>query len=176
MNDQIFSGRDVTKTNTTRIDAFTSPFGPLGLVAEGDIRFYRTASRPHTVQSEFDIEEIDTLPNVDIVYHYQNMTRVADDAFVASGVKGIIHAGFGDGSVPDALTGPLNDIRAKGVFIVRASRTGSGVVIRNAASNDDKNDWVVVDDQNPQKARLLLALALTKTNDTKELQKIFWKY
>jgi glutamin-(asparagin-)ase len=67
-------------------------------------------------------------------------------------------------------------VRSKGLQVVRATRTGSGVVIRNGEQNDDKFDWVVTDDQNAQKARILTALALTKTNDSKELQKILWKY
>jgi glutamin-(asparagin-)ase len=71
---------------------------------------------------------------------------------------------------------PLKAAQAKGVQIVRASRTGSGVVVRNAEQPDDKYGWVVTDDQLPQKARILTALALTKTNDPKALQEIFWKY
>ncbi|WP_431099075.1 asparaginase [Polaromonas aquatica] len=176
MNDEIHSARDVTKTNATRVDTFKSPYGPLGLVIEGQARFYRALIRPHTVQSEFDIDKIQTLPQVDIAYGYQNMNRAAYDALVVSGAKGIIHAGVGAGSVPEYMAGPLNEIRGKGVFVVRATRTGSGVVIRNNSVKDDVNDWLVVDDQNPQKARILLALALTKTRDTKELQKIFWRY
>jgi glutamin-(asparagin-)ase len=42
--------------------------------------------------------------------------------------------------------------------------------------SDDRYDWIAVDDQNPQKARLLLALALTLTDDTSALQRIFWTY
>lgn len=176
MNDEIHSARDVTKTNATRVDTFKSPYGPLGLVVEGQARFYRAPIRPHTVQSEFDLDKIQALPQVDIAYGYQNMSRTAYDALVASGAKAIIHAGVGGGSVPEYMVGPLNEIRGKGVFVVRATRTGSGVVIRNNSVKDDANDWLVVDDQNPPKARLLLALALTKTTDTKELQKIFLKY
>ncbi len=67
-------------------------------------------------------------------------------------------------------------MRAKGVFVVRTTRTGSGALVRNGETNDDKNDYVVVDDQNPAKARILTALALTKTTDTKELQRLLWKY
>ena len=53
---------------------------------------------------------------------------------------------------------------------------GSGIVVRNAEQPDDKYNWIVTDDQLPQKARILTALALTKTNDPKALQQIFWKY
>lgn len=90
------------------------------------------------------------------------------------GAKAIIHAG--NGNVADYITDTLREIRSKGVFIVRASRTGSGVVVRNGEAPDDKYDWLVTGDQNPQKARLFMALALTKTTDTKQLQQILWKY
>ena len=49
-------------------------------------------------------------------------------------------------------------------------------MIRNGEQPDDKYDWIVTDDQIAQKARILMALALTKTNDPKALQEIFWKY
>ncbi|MEP7246224.1 MAG: L-asparaginase, partial [Gammaproteobacteria bacterium] len=84
--------------------------------------------------------------------------------------------GFGDGNIADYLDAAIKEVRAKGVFIVRATRTGSGAVVRNAEINDDENDYVVVDDQSPAKARILMALALTKTTDTREIQRMFLKY
>ena len=63
-----------------------------------------------------------------------------------------------------------------GVVIVRASRVGQGIVARNGEADDDKLDFVVSDTLNAQKARILLMLALTKTTDTKEIQKMFWEY
>jgi glutamin-(asparagin-)ase len=176
MNDEIHSARDVTKTNSLKVETFKSLYGPLGMVIEGQVRFYRAPIRPHTLQSEFDIDQIKSLPEVNVVYTHGNMNRVPYDAYVAAGSKAIIHAGFGNGSIPDYLDPVLKEVRAKGVFIVRTTRTGSGAVVRNGETNDDKNDYIVVDDQNPAKARLLMALALTKTSDTRELQQIFWKY
>jgi glutamin-(asparagin-)ase len=176
LNDEIQSGRDVTKSNTFKVETFRSPFGPLGYVVEGRTLFYRLPARPHTTQTEWDIDKLDKLPEVAIVYGYGNVNRAALDASVASGAKAIVYAATGNGSVGESMVEPLKEARAKGVHIVRASRTGSGVVIRNGEQPDDKYDWLVVDDQLPQKARILMALALTKTNDTKELQKILWKY
>jgi len=176
MNDEIHSARDVTKTNSVKVETFHSLYGPLGTVVEGEPRFYRAPIRPHTLQTEFDIDEIKSLPKVDVVYSYGNMSRAPYDAFVASGTKAIIHAGFGDGSISDYLEAAIKEVRAKGVLIVRATRTGSGAVVRNAEVDDDKNDYVVVDDQSPAKARILMSLALTKTTDTRELQRIFLKY
>ena len=93
-----------------------------------------------------------------------------------SGVKALIHAGTGNGSVADRIVPALQKLRGDGVQIIRSSRVPDGFVIRNAEQPDDKYDWVVAHDLNPQKARILAMVALTKTNDTKELQRIFWEY
>jgi glutamin-(asparagin-)ase len=176
MNDEIHSARDVTKSSSVKVEAFKSLYGPLGAIVEGQPRFYRSPNRPHTTQTEFDIDKLQSLPEVNVVYTHGNMNRLAIDAFVAGGSKALIWAGFGNGSVPDYMDSVLKETRAKGVFIVRTTRTGSGLTVRNGETNDDKNDYVVVDDPNPAKARLLMALALTKTADTQELQKTLWKY
>lgn len=176
MNDEIHSARDVTKTNSVKVETFRSLYGPLGTVVEGQPRWYRAPVRPHTTQTEFDIDKIQALADVNIVYHHGNMNRAPMDALVAAGSKGLVWASSGNGSVPDYMDAALRETRAKGVIILRASRTGSGPIVRNGETNDDKNDYVVVDDQSPVKARILLSLALTRTSDTRELQKIFWKY
>ncbi|MEM5430522.1 asparaginase [Cupriavidus oxalaticus] len=176
LNDEIHTGRDVTKSNTFKTETFRSPFGPLGYVVEGRSLYYRLPARPHTVQTEWDIDKIDKLPEVAVVYAYGNVNPASIDAAVKNGAKAIVYAATGNGSVGDYMVEPLKAARAKGVQIVRASRTGSGVVIRNAEQPDDKYDWIVTDDQLPQKARILMALALTKTNDPKALQQVFWKY
>ncbi|EON21216.1 L-asparaginase [Cupriavidus necator] len=176
LNDEIHTGRDVTKSNTFKTETFRSPFGPLGYVVEGRTLFYRLPARPHTQQTQWDIDKIDKLPEVAVLYAYGNANPAAVDAAVKSGAKAIIYAATGNGSVGDYMVESLKAARAKGVQIVRASRTGSGVVVRNAEQPDDKYDWIVTDDQLPQKARILMALALTQTNDAKALQQVFWKY
>lgn len=113
---------------------------------------------------------------MDVVYGYANMTRVPVDALVAAGDKGIIHGGVGNGSLAAQVKPALIEARKKGVIIVRSSRTGNGVVVRNGEANDDELDFVVSDTLSPQKARILLMLALTKTNDTKEIQRMFYTY
>jgi L-asparaginase len=139
--------------------------------------FYRQSTRRHTVDSEFDVSGLDVLPQVDIVYGYANMNRVAIDAFVAAGAKGIVHAGVGDGSLARPAVEPaLVEAHKKGVVIVRSSRVGNGIVARNGEAKDDELDFVVSDTLNPQKARILLMLALTKTTDTKEIQRMFYTY
>ena len=176
MNDEIQSGRDVTKRVNIKPSAFFSQWGPLGMVVEGKTYFFRAPVKRHGTTSEFDIESIDTLPEVAIVYGYENMDPAAYKNAAEAGAKAIVHAGTGNGSVAGYAVDTLKDIRGKGVQIIRSSRVGDGFVLRNAEQPDDKYDWVVAHDLNPQKAKILAAVALTKTSDTKELQRIFWEY
>lgn len=177
MNDEILSGRDVAKTVNIRPDAFKSPWGDLGMVVEGQTYWFRAPVKRHTVNSEFDIDQIDSLPAVEIAYGYGNASPTAPQALAAAGAKAIVHAGTGNGSVSGAVVPALRELRAKGVHIVRSSRVvGGGFVIRNAEQPDDQYDWVAAHDLNPQKARLLTALALTKTNDAKTIQRFFLEY
>ena len=127
--------------------------------------------------TEFDIDGIDKLAPVEVVYGYGNMNDSAYRAFAKDGVKAIIHAGTGNGSVGKQIVPVLQELRSQGVQIIRSARVaGGGFVLRNAEQPDDKYDWIVTDDQLPQKARILMALALTQTNDSKALQQVFWKY
>ena len=176
MNDEIQSGRDVSKTINIKTEAFKSQWGPLGMVVEGNNYWFRAPVKRHTAQSEFNIDEFDALAAVDIVYGYGNVPRATVDAVGKSGVKALIHGGTGNGSVADRVVPALQDVRARGVQVIRSSRVPEGFVLRNAEQPDDKYDWVVAHDLNPQKARILAAVALTKTNDSKELQRIFWQY
>jgi L-asparaginase len=177
LNDQINAAREVTKTNTTTTDTFkTTELGMLGYVQGSRVAFYRQSLRKNTVDTEFDVSNLASLPGVDIAYSYANVGTLAVDAFVAAGDKGIVHAGTGDGSLPARTKPALVDARKKGVIIVRSSRVGQGIVARNGEANDDQLDFVVSDTLNPQKARILLMLALTKTHDTKEIQRMFYTY
>ena len=178
LNDQINGARDVTKTNTANTDTFRSwELGFMGYMQDNAPHFYRVSTRKHTVDTEFDVSKLDSLPQVDIVYGYANMNRIAVDAFVNAGDKAIVHAGVGDGSLARPAVEPaLIEARKKGVIIVRSSRVGNGIVARNGEAKDDELDFVVSDTLNPQKARILVMLALTKTSDTKEIQRMFYTY
>lgn len=176
MNDEIQSGRDVSKTINIKTEAFKSQWGPLGMVVEGNNYWFRAPVKRHTLQSEFNIDEIDTLAPVEVVYGYGNVSRTALDAVGKSGIKALIHGGTGNGSVADRIVPALQDVRARGIQVIRSSRVPDGFVLRNAEQPDDKYDWVVAHDLNPQKARILAAVAMTKTLDSKELQRIFWQY
>ncbi|MES2349576.1 MAG: type II asparaginase [Pseudomonadota bacterium] len=177
LNDQIQGARDVTKTNTSTLDSFKTPeLGMLGYIQGNKAYFYHASTRKHTTDTEFDISKLDALPQVDIVYGYANVSPVALNALVAAGAKGIIHAGVGDGSLASKVLPSLTAARKQGVLIVRSARVGQGIVARNGEANDDELDFVVSDTLSPQKARILLMLALTKTSDSKEIQRMFYTY
>ncbi len=176
MNEEIHSGRDVAKVHSLRVDAFASQHGALGLVVEGAPRWYRRVARAHGKASEFDITRIDALPLVGMVTSHGNMRREIYDAWVVLGARAIVHAGFGGGTVPEYLKAPLAELRARGVLLVRCSRTGAGPVVRNASIDDDAHGWVVTDDQNPPRARLLAALALARGSDPTGVQRVFLRY
>jgi L-asparaginase/glutamin-(asparagin-)ase len=177
LNDQIHSARGVSKTNTSTPDAFkTTELGMLGYIQGSKPYFYNASTRKHTTESEFDISNLTALPQVEIFYGYANVGPVALDALVAAGAKGVIHAGVGNGSVASKVMPSLKAARAKGVLVVRSSRVGHGILARNGEANDDELDFVAADTLSPQKARILLMLALTKTANTKDIQKMFWTY
>ena len=170
LNDTIHSARFVTKTHTYHIETFVSrDVGPLGFADSDRVVFYRSPVTRHTSATEFDLSEIETLPQVDIVYGYQEASRAPIDALVKEGVKGIVLA---DSS--PAYRNAVLEARAAGVVVVQGSRKGSGRVVlsdRTAARGE-----ITADNLQPQKARILLRLALTRTTETRELQRIFNEY
>jgi glutamin-(asparagin-)ase len=176
MNDDILTGRDAAKRVNIKTSAFASAWGPLGMVVENQAYWFRAPVKRHTTKSEFDIDALQSLPDVHIVYGYGNMAPSLYDAAMKAGAKAVIHAGTGNGSVPDYAVETLRRVRASGIHVIRSSRIADGFVIRNSEQPDDKYDWVVAHDLNPQKARILAALALTKTNSTADLQRVFWEY
>lgn len=175
-NDEIHSARDVVKTSTFKQEAFRSAFGPLGYVVEGRAMFYRLVARRHTVESEWSIDAIHALPDVAIIYAHGGISRAMIDCVAQSDVDAIVYAATGNGNVAQPVIDALHKARANNIHIVRASRTGSGVVVRNAAQPDDRYQWLVADDQVPHKARILMMVALTSDSDTPALQEAFMNY
>ena len=177
LNDTINAGRDVTKTITDRVETFKSPeFGALGIFTGDQPVFYRQSLRKHTTATEFDTTGLTSLPRVDIVYHYAGNEGTMIEAAIAAGAKGIVHAGTGNGSIAKAEYPAIEDALKQGIVVVRSSRVGSGIIARNGEANDDKYGFVAADSLNPQKARILLMLALTRTNDVNAIQQMFWTY
>jgi len=179
LNDEINGARDVTKTNTFRVETFRSPdLGYLGYVDGGEVRFYRASTRRHTVASEFDISDLATLPDVEILYSYVEPNTELIRALVNSGTRGIVFAGTGAGLLSSKEKATVEkvleaDASPKPIF-VRSSRTGSGRVVSN--SEFDTVGFIPADTLNPQKARILLMLALTRTSSVAEIRRMFEEY
>jgi L-asparaginase len=158
-NNKIHSARDVVKTSTYAVDAFQSPeIGALGWVQDGRVEFQRSVVRAHTLATEFVIGA--KWPHVEVVASYAGVSRIAVDALVAAGVRGIVVAGTGNGSIHASMQQALADAASQGVAVVRSSRVGSGHVMRNGAAADDALGFVSAGSLNPYKARVLLMLAL----------------
>lgn len=173
MDDTIYGARDVTKTNTLQTSTFKAPnSGPLGIIIDGIPYFYSATVKPHTKKTEFDVSKLNSLPKVDILYTYSNDgSKVAAEAFLKAGAKGLVVAGSGSGSIHENQKNFLIDVaKNKEAVVVRSSRTGSGYV------PDAKDGILNADNLNPQKARVLLMLALTKTQNPEKIQEIFYKY
>jgi len=179
MNDEINGARDVTKTNTYRVETFRSPeLGHLGYIDEDKVSFYRMSTKRHTVTSEFDVSRITEFPKVEIVYSYIEPSVTMVQALHASGVKGLVFAGTGAGGLSDFEKNAVKAIlaspsEAKPV-LVRSSRTGNGRVI--GRKEYDELGYIPADTLNPQKARILLMLALTRTSDLGEIRRMFAEY
>jgi L-asparaginase len=179
LNDTIHYARECQKMHTTRMDTFHSPNrGIAGMMNTGKAFFYSANTVRHTTRSEFSLDglTVANLPRVEVVYSYANLGGDLIDALVEKGVKGIVLAGVGDGNTTDAALAALEKAAKKGVAVVRCSRTGAGVVDRNVEVNDDKLGFIAGMELNPQKARILLMLALSKSADVKKLQEYFYQY
>lgn len=179
LNDEIHYAREAQKTNTTALDTFKSPNrGRAGVMNTGKAYFFSPNVMAHGMKSEFSVDGkgVNDLPRVEVVYSYANLGRDGIDFLVGKDVKGIVLAGVGDGNSTDAAIAALADAAKKGIAVVRSSRTGSGLVVRNVEVDDDKLGFVAGVELSPQKARILLMLGLMKTSDPKKLQEMFVKY
>jgi L-asparaginase len=177
INDEIHYPREATKTNTTQLDTFKSPNrGRAGMTNAGRVYWYNALATRHTTASRFNVDGLRELPRVDIFYAYANVGREYVDQCVALGCKGIVLAGVGDGNATGTMVAGLQDAIGRGVAVVRSSRTNSGITDRNVELNDDELGSIASMELNPQKARVLLMLGLTRTRDAKQLQQMFYEY
>ena len=177
MNDKIYAARDVTKTHTLNVETFKAPnAGEIGYIVDGKAVFNHTVTKEHTRNTPFDVSSLMSLPKVDIIYTYSNDgSQVASEAFVKAGAKGLVVAGSGAGSIHENSKNYLIKLlKEKKVFVVKSSRVGSGLV---PISKEELNQgFISANDLNPQKARVLLMLALTKTKDPRQIAKYFEYY
>ena len=177
MNDAIFNARDVTKNATYRVEAFQSrDLGPLGFAdADGRVVYYHHPARRHTIETEFDIRGLKALPRVDIVLSYVGADGTMIEAAAAAGARGIVSAATGAGRPTPAEDEAFDRVfKDKGVMMCLCSRVASGRVVRSPGLR--QRGFVAGDNLQPWKARLLLSLALTRTNDADDIQRMFDTY
>lgn len=175
LNDEIQAAREVTKTSTLRLQTFRTPdFGVLGQVDGDGVHYYRAPLRRRMPGVEFDVSGLSDLPRVDIVNCYAGADGAAIEAFIAAGAKGLVSAGFAPGLLSPAQDKAFDAAAQQGIAVVQSSRAGSGRVPNRKALIP--RGFVSADNLTPQKARVLLMVALAHTTDTKELRRIFAEY
>jgi L-asparaginase len=177
MNDWIHGAHSLTKTSTTAVQTFMSPVrGLVGVANYGKNDFYTTPGWKHTTQTDFDVSTVTQLPRVDIIMASVDMSPDLIDCAVAKGAKGIVIAGVGNGNMNKASVEAAARAVKAGVVVVRSSRVATGSVGRNVELNDDKMGFIASDELNPQKARILLSLALLRKSSPEQLQNFFYTY
>ncbi|MGZ8156668.1 MAG: asparaginase [Burkholderiales bacterium] len=174
-NGEINSARDVTKTNTYHVQTFRSlDVGVLGYADADSIVYYRAPTRRHTAESEFRLDKIERLPRVEILYVYSGTQPGLAEAAVQLGARGLVIAGVGAGAAGNLNT-ECAAIAAEGrAVVVRSARVGEGRVICDSAYQEP--GMVAADNLSAQKAAVLLSLALTRTSDPQEIQRMFDQY
>lgn len=176
MNGKIYGAADVTKTNTTSVETFQSPnSGPLGYIHNGEVRFFRPAAKLADAPY-FNIAGLKALPKVGIAYGYSSVEGDVVKMMIKKDYKGIVYAGVGNGNIHKNVFPELEKARKDGIIVVRSSRVPTGATTLDAEVDDNKYEFVASWGLNPQKARILLMLALTKTDDWKAIQKYFNNY
>lgn len=176
MNDIIMAARYATKTSAFKVEAFQAqPYGQLGTIAGGKVYFEAQVKKRHTEQSAFAGKNYDILPRTDIIYTHCDDDGVLIEAAVKAGAQGIIYAGSGMGSIHCGAEAALLKAVQRGAAVVRSTRVSEGRVLA-ANPKWDEAGFICGGNLNPQKARILLQLALTCTHDTRKIQEFFDKY
>ena len=176
MNNEIQSARDVTKANTFRVETFKpNELGFLGYAdSDGQVVLYRAPLRKHTTAASFRVEAGTVLPRVDIVYSYAGADGLLIDAVRQNGSPGLVVAGFGGGTFPPQVLEAAAAAVEQGIVVALASRSSAGRVVMTPAK--EKQGFIVSDNLLPQKARVLLMLALMTTQDRAQIQQMFLEY
>ncbi|HFF8523684.1 TPA: L-asparaginase 2 [Providencia rettgeri] len=176
MNDKVVQGRNVMKMSTTEVQAFDAVnAGAEGFIHDGKVTYFQ-APQPRENNAAFDVSKLDKLPTVGIVYNYANASAAPVKALREEGAEGIVSAGVGNGNMYKTVFDALAKAAKEDVVVVRASRVPTGYTTRNAEVDDNLYGFVASERLNPQKARVLLQLALTETKDPQKIQMLFEKY
>ena len=176
MDNVVIGARDVIKTNTVQPETFQAGnFGKLGTIFNNKVTYESKGLRDYS-DTPFDVSKLDKLPTVGIVYNHAGVEGVQAEALLKAGYKGIVSAGVGNGNIHKSIWPVLEQATKDGGVVVRSSRVPTGATTKDAEVDDKAQHWVSSGDLNPQKARVLLQLALTKTSNWEEIQKYFDRY
>ena len=174
LNDEIHAARDVVKTSTYRLHTFRSAdFGVLGHIDGDGVHFFRAPLRAHMPDTPYAARDLITLPRVDIIYSYAGADGALVDAAVAAGARGLVSAGFAPGSPTPEQRAAFERASRSGIVVVQCSRASGRVAPRRRLR---ETGIIAGGDFTPQKARILLMLALSNTTDLGEIQQAFQNY
>ncbi len=152
----VHSAKDVQKVHPYKLDAFSSgDAGPIGYVEEGRLRLVRNWPVSQSGIAGAAIEKIAAWPRVEIVMNYTGANALMVQALVAQGVRGLVVAGTGNGTIHEDLQAGLLSAQAAGVRVVRATRCPDGCIVSvmNSAIADSQG-------LSPVKARIAMMLDL----------------
>ena len=177
MDNIVVNARDVMKSNTVQPETFVAGnFGKVGTIFNNKVTYESKSLRKHTYETPFDVTKLTKLPKVGIVYTHGGVEGIQAQALVDAKYDGIVNAGVGNGNLHKAIFPILEKAAKNGIAVVRSSRVPTGATTKDAEVDDNKYGFVSSGTLNPQKARILLQLGLTKTHDYKKLQDYFDQY
>ena len=175
LNQRVHAARDVQKGHTYAVEAFVSPdVGPVGFVLDTQVQFQRATERPDAADV-LPMPSAGQWPWVEVLASYAQPDARLVDALVAAGVKGLVIAATGAGSIHVNLEAALNRASQQGVFVLRSTRTGAGIV----PPQPDAQGWASTGTLNPYKARVLLMLLIAAGRaqaETASLQQVIDRY
>ena len=174
LNEDISAARDVWKTDNRRVHTFQgSNVGHIGTVDPDGVRFYHRSLQPHTAGSEFNVSNVETLPQVFILSDFTGIDETLVNHFGEQEMDGMIVRTFAGGRMSNGMLSGLASLEQRGIPTVVTSRVPGGRIVN---APDYEFAAVISNGQQDNKARILLMLALTQTSELQEIQRIFDTY
>ena len=174
LNEDITAARDVWKTDNRRVQTFQgSNVGHIGTIDPDGVRFYHRVLQPHTTNSEFDVSGLTTLPGVFILSDFTGMDETVVHNFGKQEMHGLVVRTFAGGRMSSGMLAGLKSLQPRSTPTVVTSRVPGGRIVE---APNYGFPVVVSNGQQDNKARILLMLALTRTSETGEIQRIFDTY
>ncbi|KEF63012.1 L-asparaginase [Exophiala aquamarina CBS 119918] len=169
LNDRIGSAFYTTKNNANSLDTFYSTeAGQLGFFINQVPYFYYEPAAP-IGKVQFDLSGADSLPSINILYAHQDMDPELFNSTVENGAEGIVVAGVGAGGMSSVAARSAEAVyNATGIPMVASHRSPDGFV------PGDEGDFIIASGfLNPQKARILLQLAVQAGYENDDIKELF---